>query len=106
MSESAIVGARWVHVDGDDVAAGAVYHNAESDLPLSRRPKEYLEFSADGTVRKLATGADDRAHEIDRATWSEDAGHVAFRFGKDGAPGATEYHIMERAPDRLVIRRR
>ncbi|MEP6689903.1 MAG: hypothetical protein ABJD07_02035 [Gemmatimonadaceae bacterium] len=97
-----IVGTRWVHVDGDDAAGGAVFRNAEGDIPLSRRPKEYLEFSADGTVRKFATGADDRAHEIDRSTWRDDAGKIAFRFTK---AGASEYQIVERSPDRLVIRR-
>lgn len=101
----ALVGTRWVHVDGDDTAHGAVYRDASGDIPLSRRPQEFLEFSHDGTVRKLATGADDRAHETGRATWSETTGTVAFRFGAPGAAGATDYRVVEHTPDHLVISR-
>ena len=101
-----LVQTRWVHVDGDDDARGAVYRDAEGDIPLSRRPKEFLEFKEDGTVRKLATGADDRAHEVDRATWRQEGGHVLFRFSTPDAKGASEYQIVEQKPDRLVIVRR
>jgi hypothetical protein len=104
-----LVQTRWVHVDGDDTPGGAVYHDAEGDVPLSRRPKEFLEFSDDGTVRKLATGADDRAHEVDHTTWTEEGGHVVFRFAAPsakGAKGASEYQIVEQGTGRLVIRRK
>lgn len=103
-----LVGTRWVHVDGDDTDRGAVYRDESGDMPLSRRPKELLEFSDDGTVRKLATGADDRAHEVDRAAWSSesgDTGGVVFRFATPDARGAREYRVVEHAPDHLVIRR-
>jgi hypothetical protein len=102
----ALVGTRWVHVDGDDDARGAVFRDAKSDLPLSRRPKEFLEFSGDGIVRLLATGPDDRAHEVDRTTWSDKGGNVVFRFDTPDARGASEYQVVESAPDRLVIRRK
>lgn len=96
-----LVQTRWVHVDGDDAAHGAIFRDAAGDIPLSRRPKEYLEFSEDGTVRKLATGPDDRAHEVDHAKWHEEGGHVVFRLPKS----ATDHQIVEQGPDRLVIRR-
>jgi hypothetical protein len=99
-----LVQTRWVHVEGDDAerGEGAIFRDAAGDIPLSRRPKEYLEFSEDGTVRKLATGADDRAHEIDRATWREDKGHVVFHFA---TKGGGEYRIVEQDANRLVVRR-
>jgi hypothetical protein len=95
---------RWVHVPGDDDEGGAVYRDASGDIPPSRRPKEYLEFSDDGTVRKLATGADDRAHEVDRTTWSQKDGKVVFSFGA-GNRGGEEHQIVEQTPDRIVIRK-
>jgi hypothetical protein len=98
-------GTRWVHVDGDDVAAGAVYRDADGDIPLSRRPKELLEFLADNVVVKHATGADDRAREVDRTTWSEEGGRIVFRFSGQDARGATRYEVVERTEDRLVIER-
>jgi hypothetical protein len=102
-----LVQTRWVHVDGDDAAqgGGAIFRDAKGDIPLSRRPKEFLEFSDDGTVRKLATGADDRAHEIDRASWRDEGGQVVFRFASLQAKGGGEYRIVEHDAGRLVIRR-
>jgi hypothetical protein len=100
-----LVGTRWVHVDGDDDARGAVFRDARSDLAPSRRPKEYLEFTDDNVVRRLATGPDDRAREVDRTTWTDEDGHVVFRFDTPDARGASEYQIVESAPDRLIIRR-
>lgn len=102
----ALVNTRWVHVDGDDAAHGSIYRDAEGDIPLSRRPKELLEFSDDGTVRRLATGPDDRAHEVDRTTWKDDGEQVTFRFAAgSGAVRATEYRIVEHSPDKLIVHR-
>jgi len=92
-------------VDGDDAAHGLVYRDAEGDIPLSRRPKEFLEFTDDGTVRRLATGADDRAHEVDSTTWSEEGGHVTFRFAAGNTRRATNYRIVEHSPDQLIVHR-
>jgi hypothetical protein len=94
-----------VHVDGDDAGHGAIYHDAEGDIPLSRRPKEFLEFNDDGSVRRLATGADDRAHEVDRSTWAEEDGHVVVRFPSSDVRRAAEYRVVEQSPDRLVVHR-
>lgn len=101
----AMVDTRWVHVDGDDTEAGAVYRDASGNIPLSRRPKEFLEFDDDGTVRKLATGADDRAHETDRTHWSDASGMVVFAFAAPDARGAMTYRVVQQTPDILVIAR-
>ena len=99
----ALVSTRWVHVHGDDSEGGAVFRDASGDVPLSRRPKELLEFSDDGTVKKLATGADDRAHEVDRTPWSHKDGKVVFRFGDENQRGA-EHHVVEQSADKLIIK--
>jgi hypothetical protein len=99
-------GTRWVHVDGDDVAAGAVYRDEAGDIPLSRRPRELLEFLAGNVVVKHATGADDRAREVDRTTWTESGDRIVFEFSHPDARGATRYEIVERSADRLVVERR
>ena len=101
----ALSGKRWVHVDGDDADGGAVYHNAQGNLAPTRRPKEYLEFSDDGTVKKLATGADDTAHPVDSASWSKDDPTVSFRFTSPDARGATTYRVVEQSEDRIVVHR-
>jgi hypothetical protein len=100
-----LVKTRWVHVDGDDTEHGAVFRDAGGDVPLSRRPKEFLEFSEDGTVRRLATGADDRAQEVDRAKWSDEGGRVRFDFAEPDAHGRRSYHVVDHAIDRLIVRR-
>lgn len=95
-----------MHVDGDDVDAGAVYRDESGDIPLSRRPRELLEFLPGNVVVKHATGADDRAHEVDRTTWTDDGGHIVFRFSSADAAGATRYEVVQQAADHLVIERR
>ena len=101
-----LTGKRWVHVDGDDTEEGAIYHNAEANMTPSRRLREYLEFDNDGTVRKLATGADDSAQEIDSAHWVRNAEKISFRFASADAHGACEYQVIEQSANRIVVRRR
>jgi hypothetical protein len=96
---------RWIRVPDEDDEGGAVYRDASGDIPPSRRPKEYLEFSDDGTVRKLATGADDRAHEVDRTTWRQKDGKVVFNFGAANSRETEEHQIVEQSPDKIVIRK-
>ena len=99
------VNKRWVHVEGDDTEHGAVYRDAAGDIPLSRRPKDYLEFDSDGTVRRLATGPDDRARETDRTRWSDRDGSVHFTFTTPDARGQTAYRIASHTGDQLVVQR-
>jgi hypothetical protein len=101
-----LVNTRWVHGDGDDAGRGAIFRDAQGDIPLSRRPREILEFSDDGTVRRLATGPDDRAQEVDRTTWTDEGGHVVFRFSSGTANRATDYRIVAHSPDQIVVDRR
>ena len=92
-------------MDSEADPRGTVYRDASADLPPSRRPREYLEFIAGNIVRKLETGGDDRAREVDRATWSDKGGRISFRFGKAREAAAGRYEIVEQSEDRLVIKR-
>jgi hypothetical protein len=71
---------RWVHVFEEDTADGAVYRPEDADIPLSRRPREQIEFSPDGSARVFEGGPDDRL--------------VARRAA---------VRIIEQSPDRLVV---
>jgi hypothetical protein len=94
----ALFGTRWVHAFEEDGAEGAVYRPEDADLPLSRRPREGLELSADGTARVYVPGPDDRPRPRD-AAWREDGGEIVV-----DAP-AGEYRVVAWSPDRLVVKR-
>ena len=87
----------WVHVFEEDTAQGAVYRPEDSDIPLSRRPRERLELAKDGSAKTFTAGPDDRP-VAQPATWREEEGVVVIRK-HDGA----ELRIVDRAPGRLVI---
>ena len=90
---------RWVHVFEEDTAAGAVFRAEDGDVPLSRRPRERLELDRDGSARLYVAGADDRL--VDRpATWAEEGGALVVR----ASDGGVEARIVERSPERLVVR--
>lgn len=89
----------WVHVFEEDTADGAVYRPEDADIPLSRRPRERLELDADGSARLFAAGPDD-GFVAQPARWEDASGTIIVR-----APGRAELRIVNRSPDRLVIRR-
>jgi hypothetical protein len=89
----------WVHAFEEDTAEGAVYRPRGSKLPLSRRPRERLELDADGTGRIFVQGPDDRYIE-QPASWRDEDGTVVVRARE----GGTELKIVDRSPDRLVVR--
>jgi hypothetical protein len=105
MRRDLLLSTRWVHVEGDDAAEGAVFRDADGEIPLSRRPKEILEFSDDGTVRLLASGPDDRGREVGRANWREEGGDVVFRLDAPDARGARHYRVIEQGLDRIIVSR-
>jgi hypothetical protein len=94
---------RWVHIFEEDTERGAVYRREGEDVPLSRRPRERLEFEEDGTGRVLVGGADDRL-QAQPATWSREGDDVVLRLTKAGSKGPREYRVVERSADRLLIR--
>ena len=87
----------WVHVFEEDTPAGAVFRPAESDIPLSRRPRQQVELRPDGTAVLLRGGADDRYVE-QPADWSDDGGQIVVRAG-----GVVRMRILEWSADRLLV---
>jgi hypothetical protein len=89
----------WVHAFEEDTAEGAVYRPRGSKLPLSRRPRQRLELDADGTARIFVHGPDDRYIE-QAASWRDEDGMVVVRARE----GGTELTIVDRSPERLLVR--
>jgi hypothetical protein len=87
-----------VHVFEEDTAEGAVYRPENSDIPLSRRPRERLTFEPDGRAGLYLQGPDDRYVE-QPATWRDEGGALVIRV----AGGGPVLRIVERSPTRLVI---
>jgi hypothetical protein len=97
--ENRLFATGWVHAFEEDTAEGAVYRPRGSKLPLSRRPRERLELDEDGTARIYVQGPDDRYIE-QPATWRDEDGAVVVRAREGGA----ERRIVDRSPERLVVR--
>jgi hypothetical protein len=93
-----LFGTRWVHVCEEDTPTGAVYRAEDDAIPLSRRPRERLELSPDGSARLFLPGPDDRLTE-QPATWRKEGSAVVIRAGEGGA----ELCIVEQSPARLVV---
>ena len=94
----ALFGRRWVHVFEEDTAQGAVYRPQDGPIPLSRRPREHIELSSDGSARFFAPGPDDRPVER-TATWIEVNNALVVRTDE----GDAEIRIVEWSPERLVV---
>ena len=93
---------RWVHVAEEDTADGAVYRPDDEHVPLSRKPRDWLELRKDGSARIFLPGPDDRPVE-QRTTWQE-AGQLRRTRGAGGADA--ELQIVDRSPGRLVVKHR
>lgn len=91
---------RWVHVFEEDTAEGAVYRPEDDNIPLSRRPRERLELSADGTAKIITQGPDDRLVEKP-ATWTFPARETAA-----AAASAADVQIVKQSASSLIVRRR
>jgi hypothetical protein len=89
-----------VHVHEEDTAEGAVYRPADSDIPLSRRPREQLELDRNGSARVSTGGEDDRLSSRE-ATWSEVKDTIVVRHSR-----GEEFQVVAASPERIVLRRR
>lgn len=93
-SSDRLFSTRWVHVFEEDTPDGAVYRPESGSIPLSRRPREQLEIGSDGRATLFLPGPDDRL--VARpATWADR--DVPER-------GGAEVRIVDRSPQRLVVR--
>jgi hypothetical protein len=89
----------WVHVFEQDTPEGAVYLPEDSNIPLSRRPRERIELGADGKAALLVPGPDDRFIR-QPARWTEEGQDVVVRDVSD----AVKLRIVERSPNRMVVK--
>jgi hypothetical protein len=90
---------RWVHLEERDTPEGAVYVPDDEHVPLSRKPRDWLELHADGTATMYLPGAADRPVER-RATWADATATPAARQAGAGP----ELLIVRREPARLVVK--
>lgn len=89
----------WVHVFEEDTAAGAVFRPENADIPLSRRPRERVEFRSGGAATIWKGGPDDRPAPI-AAQWTDEADHLIVR----DSGGIVRLKVIEQWPDRLLVR--
>ena len=92
-----LFGTTWVHAFEEDTQRGAVFRPREGALGLSRRPRERIELSRDGTARVVVGGPDDRLEEA-AARWHEEGGTVLIR-----AHNGTQLRILEWSAERVVV---
>ncbi len=78
-----------------------MYRPEDSDIPLSRRPRERFEVDKDGSAGIFVSGPDDRFIERP-ATWKDEGGAIVIRADD----GSAELRITERSPSLLVVRTR
>ena len=95
---SRVVGRSWVHVFEQDTPNGLVFRPADSDLPLSRRPRAGFELRADGSAVLISTGAADEPRTR-TGSWTEEAGTLIVRE----RDGRIEWRILEATPDQLIV---
>lgn len=89
----------WVHVFEEDSAAGAVFRPEDADIPLSRRPRERIEFKSGGAVTIWKGGPDDRPVPIAGRSTQEGDDLVVRDRG-----GAVRLRVVSQSPDRLVVK--
>ena len=90
---------RWVHVFEEDTPEGAVYRPDDEHVPLSRKPRGWLEFHEDGSATIFTPGPDDRP--VERPTTWQDAGQAR----RTRAANPAELEIVDRSPSRVVVKR-
>ena len=91
---------RWVHLFEEDTPEGEVYAPEDGPIPLSRRPRERLQFDPDGSAAVFVPGPDDRPAPRP-ARWTDEGGEVIVRTDQGGAP----LRIVQQSATRLLVRR-
>ncbi len=92
----------WVHVFEEDGPEGAVYRPEGDDLPLSRRPRQWISFAHDGSARLVVAGPDDRLREVE-ARWREEGGEITLSADAAGGVGM-ELRVRVRSEGCLLVR--
>ena len=91
----------WVHVFEEDTPAGATYRPEESDIPLSRRPRERVVLERDGSAQIFLPGPDDRFVE-QPATWKAVGDSLVVRTTN----GNLELRVERSSRETLIVQTR
>jgi hypothetical protein len=91
----------WVHAFEEDTEQGAVYRPEDSEIALSRRPRQRFRVEPGGSALLFMPGPDDRFVERS-ATWKDDGTGIVIRTRE----GGDELRIVDRTPTRLVVQAR
>lgn len=105
MDQGAAPTGSWTHSFEEDEATALVYRPTHSfAFPPSRRGRDSLEFSPDGSLTAQAPGPDDRPRATAAGQWRALGMN---RFGVGGMPGAPEQvlEILEATAEMLKVRR-
>ena len=102
-AKAALFETSWVHVFEEDGKEGDVYRPEGGELPLSRRPRQRLSFSRDGSARLVVSGPDDRLHEVE-ARWTEEKGEITVS-AEAGAGSVRTLRVRVQSRDCLLVRR-
>jgi hypothetical protein len=94
---------RWIHVFEEDDAKGEVYRREDADIPLSRRPRDEIEFRDDGSATVFIAGDDDRPRG-QAASWTGKAGAIVLRVASP-AGRSREIRVTLRSRGRLIVQR-
>jgi hypothetical protein len=89
----------WIHVFEEDTAAGAVFEPENAEIPLSRRPRERVEFRSGGAATIWKGGPDDRPAPI-AARWTQEGDDLVVR----DSSGAVRLRVIEQSPGRLTVK--
>jgi hypothetical protein len=103
MAEHDLFATTWVHVFEEDGPDGAVYRPEGAPVRLSRRPRERISLSPDGSARLVVGGPDDRLQEVE-GSWREDAGEIAVTTEAGAAPART-LRARLRSREILIVKR-
>ena len=98
MTDSAPPRGTWIHVFEEDTAAGAVFKPEDADIPLSRRPRERVEFRSGGRATIWSGGPDDRPAPV-AAQWAQEGEQLVVR----DSGGAIRLRVIDQSPQRLLV---
>jgi hypothetical protein len=98
-----LFGREWVHVFEEDGPEGGVFRPEGGDLPLSRRPRQRLSFSPDGSAWLVVAGPDDRLEQV-KGRWREEKGEITVTT-ESAAASLRVLHIQVRSSGCLLVRR-
>ncbi len=101
IATAVICSTTWVHVFEEDGAAGDVYRPEGGELPLSRRPRQRLSFSPDGSAALVVSGPDDRLQSL-TAHWTELESEFLVT-PESTAASVQPLHVQVKARDCLLV---